>query len=293
MYFIWYRTETVQPPLPLNQDVIPNPSCHPRGHGHQQLYLNHQPLWTIQTTRLHHKLCPAQLPAQSNQRLGNRKPFLDICQRCNIKGHFLSQCRTFGQQHSGIPSPPRDSPQLNTATVDIPQTNFLVDSEATHHITNDIANMAIHHPYTGPDSLFMDNSSGLNISHSKTLLINDLSMKQQIISVSQLTKQTNFIVLFMWRTYRQTKQLTTHKGSCVNGLYRWPAPAPIVHTIRKDSPTSWHHKLGHPSSSIFKFIFQHISLGTNKFQLFDCNSCQISKSHKLHYYCMFVDHFAR
>jgi len=57
--------------------------------------------------------------------------------------------------------------------------------------------MAIHHPYTGPDSLFMDNSSGLNISHSKTLLINDLSMKQQIISVSQLTKQTNFIVLFM------------------------------------------------------------------------------------------------
>jgi len=78
----------------------------------------------------------------------------------------------------------------------------------------------------------------------------------------------------------QTSQ-TTHKGSCVDGLYQWSAPTPFVHSVRKDSPTSWHHKLGHPSSSISKFISQHFSLGTNKFQQFDCNSCQISKSHKL------------
>jgi len=105
---------------------------------------------------------PAQLPAQSNQRPGNRKPFLDKCQWCNVRGHVLSQCRTFRQQHPGIPPPPRDLPQVNTATVGPPQTDFLVDSGATHHITNDLANMAIHHPYTGPDSLFMGNSSGLN-----------------------------------------------------------------------------------------------------------------------------------
>jgi len=53
---------------------------------------------------------PAQLPTQSNQRSGNRKPFLDKCQWCNIKGHVLSQCRTFRQQHPGIPPPPHDSP---------------------------------------------------------------------------------------------------------------------------------------------------------------------------------------
>jgi len=112
----------------------------------------------------------------------------------------------------------------------------------------------------------MGNGSGLNISHSGTLLINDLSlsnvlcvpsMKQKIISVSQLTKQTNSAVLFLPHSFYvkdlQTSQ-TTHKGSCVNGLYRWSAPTPSVHTVRKDLPTSWHHKLGHPSSSIFKFI---------------------------------------
>ena len=153
--------------------------------------------------------------------------------------------------------------------------------------------MAIHHPYTGLDSLSMGNSSGLNISHSGTLLINDLSlsnvlcvpsMKQQIIFVSQLTKQTNFVVLFLPHSFYvkdlQTGQ-TTHKDSCNDGLYRWPAPTPAVHTNCKDSPTSWHHKLGHPSSSIFKFISHHFSLGTNQFQQSDCNSCQISKSHKL------------
>jgi len=236
---------------------------------------------------------PAQLPAQSNQRPRIRKPILGKCQWCDVRGHVLSQCRTFRQQHSGIPPRPGDSAQVNTATAGPLQTDFLVDSGATHHITNDLANLAIHHPYTGPDSLFMGNGSGLHISHSGTLLINGVSlsnvlcvpsMKQKIISVSQLTKQTNSAVLFMPHSFYvkdlQTGQ-TTHKGSCIDGLYQWPAPTPAVHNVRKDSPTSWHHKLGHPSSSIFKFIYQHFSLGTNQFQQSDSNSCLISKSLKL------------
>jgi hypothetical protein len=63
---------------------------------------------------------PAQLPAQPNQRPGNRKPFLGKCQWCNIKGHVLSECRTFRQQHPGIPPPPRNSPQVHTATASLP-----------------------------------------------------------------------------------------------------------------------------------------------------------------------------
>jgi len=33
----------------------------------------------------------AQLPTQSNQRPGNRKPFLGKCQWCNVREHVLSQ----------------------------------------------------------------------------------------------------------------------------------------------------------------------------------------------------------
>ncbi|KHN17953.1 Retrovirus-related Pol polyprotein from transposon TNT 1-94 [Glycine soja] len=283
-----------------------------------------------------------QNPAQSTQRTGTRKPFLGRCQWCNIKGHVLSQCKTFQQQHPSVPPPPRNSPahtgqvQVNTATAGPSQHDFLFDSGATHHVTNDLDNLALHHPYTGPDSLFMGNGSGLNITHSGTLLLNDLSlsnalcvpsMKQKIISVSKLTQQTNSAVVFLPNSF-YVKDLqtghTTHKGSCVDGLYLWPATSPSVHTVRTESSASWHHRLGHPSSSIFKFVQKHFSLGSNKFPQSDCNSCQISKSHKLpfhestlkscypleiifsdvwtspilsidglRYYCMFVDHFTR
>nr|KYP58488.1 Retrovirus-related Pol polyprotein from transposon TNT 1-94 [Cajanus cajan] len=182
----------------------------------------------------------------------------------------------------------------------------------------------------------MGNGSGLNISHSGTLLLNDLSlsntlcvpsMQQKILSVSQRTKQTNSAVVLLPNSFHvknlQTGQ-TTHKGSCVDELYLWPTNSPSVHSVRTDSFASWHYRLGHPSSSIFTFIQQHFSLGSNKFQQSDCNSCQISKSHKLpfhestlkssypleiifsdvwtspvlsidglRYYCMFVDHFTR
>jgi len=110
----------------------------------------------------------------------------------------------------------------------------------------------------------------------------------------------------------------------MDGLYLWPATSPSIHYFYTDSSTSWHHRLGHPSFSIFKFIQQHFSLGCNKFQQSDCTFCQISKSHKLpfhesalkssypseiifsdvrtslilsidnfHYHCMFFDHFTR
>ncbi|KAK2457784.1 putative mitochondrial protein [Trifolium repens] len=295
-----------------------------------------------QTRSTNNKPRPSHAPAPTNQRPGDRKPFLGRCQWCNTKGHVLADCQLFRTQHPSVPAPPRSSPsttgqaQAHTATAGTSSSGFLLDSGATHHVTNDLANLALHHPYTGPDSLFMGNGSGLNISHSGTLLINDLSlsnalcvpsMKQQIISVSQLTKQTNSAVVFLPNSFYvmdlQTRQ-TTHKGSCVNGLYLLPTPSPSAHTVQVESSASWHHKLGHPSTSIFKFIQQHFSLGSNKFSQSDCNSCQINKSHKLpfhestltstypleiifsdvwtspvlsidglRYYCLFVDHYTR
>ncbi|WVZ07904.1 hypothetical protein V8G54_021250 [Vigna mungo] len=112
--------------------------------------------------------------------------------------------------------PPRSSSanprqvQVHTTTASTSQTNFLVDNGTTHHITNDLANLALHHPYTGPDSLFMGNGSSLNISHSGTLLLNDLSrshtlcvpsMQQKICYVSQLTKQTNSTVVLLSNSF--------------------------------------------------------------------------------------------
>ncbi|KAL6556414.1 hypothetical protein OROGR_005702 [Orobanche gracilis] len=153
-----------------------------------------------------------QFSVQPNSHNGTRKPFLGRCQWCNVKGHILSQCHTFKRQHPGVPPPPRASmsypgqAQANTAVVAHSQTDFLVDRGATHHVTNDLDNLALHHPYNGPDSLFMGNGTGLNISHSGTLLLNGFSlsnvlcvpaMKQKVLSVSKLTAQTNSAVVFL------------------------------------------------------------------------------------------------
>ncbi|WVZ24529.1 hypothetical protein V8G54_003073 [Vigna mungo] len=93
-----------------------------------------------------------QFSASSSSRLSNHKPFLGRCQWCNVKGHVLSQCHTFKQQHPGVPIPHRSSSanprqvQVHIATVDTSQNNFLVDSGATHHVTNYLDNLVLHHP---------------------------------------------------------------------------------------------------------------------------------------------------
>ncbi|WVZ23101.1 hypothetical protein V8G54_001645 [Vigna mungo] len=135
-----------------------------------------------------------QFFASSSSRPGNHKPFLGWCQWCNVKGHVLSQCHTFKQQRPGVPMPPRSSSanprqvQVHTATAGTSQNNFLVDSGVTHHVTNDLDNLALHHPYTGPDSLFMGNGSGLNITHFGTLLLNDLSLSHTLCVPSMQQK---------------------------------------------------------------------------------------------------------
>ncbi|GAU40747.1 hypothetical protein TSUD_14320 [Trifolium subterraneum] len=111
--------------------------------------------------------------------------FDDLLERLLIQelsiGHVLSECNTFWQQHPSVPPPPRNYPaytrqvQVNTATVGRSQHDFLVDSGATHHVTNDLDNLALHHPYTGPDSLFMERrnrhiaETGLSLLHHSGL----------------------------------------------------------------------------------------------------------------------------
>ncbi|CAJ2640695.1 unnamed protein product [Trifolium pratense] len=128
---------------------------------------------------------PSQAPAPTNQRPGDRKPFLGRCQWCNIKGHVLADCQLFRTQHPSVPAPPRSSPsttgqaQAHTATAGTSSPGFLLDSGATHHVTNDLTNLALHHPYTGPDSLFMGNGSE---TRSEITLISETRSETALIS---------------------------------------------------------------------------------------------------------------
>lgn len=79
------------------------------------------------------------------------------------------------------------------------------------------------------------------------------------------------------------------QGPTKDGVYEWPAvttfstyPFLAFFSVITTS-SAWHHRLGHPSSIIFKHIMSSFKLDYSN--VFDknshCNSCQCNKSHKL------------
>lgn len=89
------------------------------------------------------------------------KPFLGKCQYCDIRGHVLSHCAQFRKDFPQAKTPQRaHQAQVNSAVSGPSPPEFLVDSGATDHVTQDLNNLAVYHPYSGPDSLFMGNGSG-------------------------------------------------------------------------------------------------------------------------------------
>ncbi|WVZ05081.1 hypothetical protein V8G54_018427 [Vigna mungo] len=87
-----------------------------------------------------------------------------------------------------------------------------------------------------------------------------------------------FSIIFLCVQMNSSNQIATHVklAKVINFI--------SMKFICIDSSASWHHRLGHPSSSIFTFIQHHFSLCSNEFRQSNCNSCQISKSHKLHFH---------
>ena len=121
---------------------------------------------------------------QLTQRSDTRpfKPYLGKYQFCNTHGHSARRCPqlqglqpTINQQASNPfrPWQPRANLAMNQPYT---AANWLLDSGATHHITSDLNNLALHHPYQGGDDVLIADWSGLPITHtgSSTLSTPDI-----------------------------------------------------------------------------------------------------------------------
>lgn len=115
----------------------------------------------------------------------------------------------------------RVRPQANTATaVTLDSSQWLVNSGASHHITNILNNPAIHAPYDGTEELIIGDGTGLSISHvsfikfsrSSSLILNNVlcihSMSKSIIYISQLCLDNNAIIEFSSSSF-SVKNLTS------------------------------------------------------------------------------------
>ena len=73
-----------------------------------------------------------------------------------------------------------------------------------------------------------------------------------------------------------------------DSVYEWPTSTTkssdlLAFLVVKTTSSEWHHRLGHPWSSIFKHIVStfHLEVSNSCNTNFNCNACQCIKSHKL------------
>ena len=82
----------------------------------------------------------------STQHSFSGKNKFNICQWCNKRGHIARFCFK-------IANNPNVKPIANAATIPKNSSHWLIDSGASHHITNDFGNLSLHNEYLGTDHL--------------------------------------------------------------------------------------------------------------------------------------------
>ena len=248
---------------------------------------------------------------QPKQNQYTPKPYQGKCQICGIHGHGARRC----SQLQGNMYNPNQSTQASPFTLWQPRANavmaspynannWLLDSGATHHITSDLANLSLHHPYTGGEDVTIADGSGLSISHtgstllstpSRSLALKDVlyvpNIHKNLISVYRMCN-TNKVSVEFFPAHFQVKDLKTGaqllQGRTRVELYEWPVnpknPSSLLTTTTpKTDLISWHSRLGHPSLSTLKAVVSQFSLPVSQSlqKQLNCSDCLLNKTHKL------------
>lgn len=183
------------------------------------------------------------------------------CQLCGYHGHSALTCRR----------PPMTVNVAASPSSGHSPSPWLVDSGASHNLTNDLSNLSIHSEYDGTDEVHIADGSGMPISHTgtsvlrfpaRTFTLSDVlcvpSARRNLISISKFTA-SNGVSMEFFPSYFLVKDRLTGaplvKGSCCDGVYQFPsASSGLVFGNKvaafgvRASSADWHARLGHPSS---------------------------------------------
>uniref|UniRef100_A0A6N2KS64 Integrase catalytic domain-containing protein n=1 Tax=Salix viminalis TaxID=40686 RepID=A0A6N2KS64_SALVM len=169
---------------------------------------------------------------------------------------------------------------------------WLVDTAASNHVTDDLHNLSLTSPYEGSDAIVIGDGTGLNISHtgnttlstpSTTFTLSNVlcvpSIKKNLISVSQFCK-TNHTSIEFFPAFFLVKDLRTGvplaRGQNKHDIYEWPStlpPSNFLHALK-----TWSSFLTYPSSP------SYLSVSLLHGHLYNCDSCLCNKSQQLPFY---------
>ncbi|KAK8923657.1 hypothetical protein KSP39_PZI019078 [Platanthera zijinensis] len=172
---------------------------------------------------------------------------------------------------------------------------WIIDSGATDHMTGSASGFVSYTPLSGRDKVSIADGSLSSIAGKGSISCSSLllssvlhvpSFTRNLLSISHLTNSMNCSVTFLPSSC-VFQDLTTGKvigsGSLVNGLYvldSGTATPPRALLSASSHPLySQHCRLGHPSISVMRLLFPHVS--TTVLNSFLCDVCATSK-HKRH-----------
>ncbi|RVW98057.1 Retrovirus-related Pol polyprotein from transposon TNT 1-94 [Vitis vinifera] len=242
------------------------------------------------------------------------------CQLCGKFGHTVQVCyhrfditfqstqnNTTGVSNSGNSN---SMPAMVASSNNLADDNWYLDSGASHHITQNVANLTNATPYTGADKVTIGNGKHLTISNTgfTRLFSNPHSFQLKkvfhvpfisanLISVAKFCSDNNALIEFHSNGFF-VKDLHTKRvlaqGKLENGLYKFPVISnrkTAYVGITNDSTFQcstignkrelWHHRLGHAATDIVTRIMHNCNVSCGKYKATVCSSCQLAKSHRL------------
>lgn len=163
----------------------------------------------------------------------------------------------------------------------LPSSPWLLDSGASHNLTNELGNLSIHSEYDGTDEVQIADGTGLPITHFGTSYIHNPSRSfilrnvlyvpiasKNLISVHQFTKANNVSLEFFPDYFLVKDHITgapVAQGPCSDGVYHIQPlltssePKTTALGVRT-SPHHWHARLGHPSQRTSSLILSKFHL---------------------------------
>lgn len=119
----------------------------------------------------------------------------------------------------------------------------MLDSGASHHVTNDLNNLSLHALYDGTDELLVGDGMGLKISHIGSLKLSNLilnhvlvvpAITKNMIFVAQLCKDNPVSILFSSNFFSIKEHLTgtpLFQGLTKHGVYDVMFSTPRAYAI--------------------------------------------------------------
>ncbi|KAJ4744580.1 polyprotein [Rhynchospora pubera] len=273
---------------PPNQSQVPNRTPN---------YLLPNPVVQSQPTRPQFRPNVPVNNASKPVHTGSKTP----CQICTKPGHPAKLCYfRYHPDPDWKPNPRFQAYNAQTHHLTTGNNNWVLDSGATNHVTNDPNNLSSFYAYSGDDTLQIGSGMGLKISligtvtlqlSHKTVVLQDVlyvpQFSRNLISISKLLHDNPFLAINFCSSFclikdhhTMTTLLQVHSLRGLFSISLSSSPPQALLGMRV-SPSTWHARFGHPSNATTLHILNTNNLACNSTKLTFCNDCAMAKAHQL------------